>query len=90
VVDHLIATPDDRDLKYAILHLTAAIEGFVKAPLPHARRSRICTEFDKPSFEAACRTGCLSQICGVSGLAGNADPAGLGGKNRQTQIRLPW
>jgi hypothetical protein len=34
VVDHLIGTPDDRDLKCAILHLAAAIEGFVKARLP--------------------------------------------------------
>jgi hypothetical protein len=53
VVDHLIGTPDDRDLKYAILHLAAAIEGFVKARLPRARRSLICTEFDRPSCEAA-------------------------------------
>jgi len=76
VVDHLVGNPTPRDLKYAILHLAAAIEVILKARLGQEHWSLIFrtvdsaerSAFEKGDFESVGAAGAIDRLIKIVGL----------------------
>ncbi len=73
VIEHLRDEPDQRDLKYAVLHLQAAVEVLLKARLIRQHWSRVVTDptivsypaFARGEFESIKLKETLARLTGI-------------------------